>query len=462
MTGDAMHFERSMTDAEALMWHVERDPWMSPSGGSLTLFDRPLDAIRFRRAMVDAVAAVPRLRQRVVEPATPLGTPHWETDPELDLDWHVRHAGAPGDGGLDALLTWMTTFLQDPYDRTRPLWQYVVIDNLPDGLGALAVKIHHVVTDGKGAVRLGMHYTSLERDAAGPTDTDLEAVIAHDVATERRTTGAARDLVGDALRLPKTAGRSLVDALAHPERLLGTRKDVEGLARTATDQLRPAGASLWTHRSRRRAMAAFSIPFAEGRAAAKSLGGSLNDLFLTGVVEAAARYHEALHAPLERVHATFVVSTRTDASGDTNAFTPVPVDLPVVTGGLQERFTAVQQALALRRADVSGEGPFAAVAPLANVLPTGVVTSIARSQAAHIDVATSNLPGYLGDSYIAGAKTLHTYVFGPVAGTACNVTLYTTAGSIDVGVHLDPAAITDADRWQQCLAASFHDLVACA
>ncbi|NMD22602.1 MAG: hypothetical protein GYA65_00320, partial [Actinobacteria bacterium] len=122
------HDERGMTGTEAMMWHIEADPWMSPSGGSITIFDRPLDVPRLRRLMTNAVNNVPRLRQRVVEPATPLGTPHWTTDHELDLDWHVRHIGAPGEGTLRDLLDWTAPWLQDPYDRSRPLWQYVAID----------------------------------------------------------------------------------------------------------------------------------------------------------------------------------------------------------------------------------------------------------------------------------------------------------------------------------------------
>ena len=35
-------FERKMSDAEALMWNVEKDPWLNPSGASLTVLDGKL------------------------------------------------------------------------------------------------------------------------------------------------------------------------------------------------------------------------------------------------------------------------------------------------------------------------------------------------------------------------------------------------------------------------------------
>ena len=109
-----------------------------------------------------------------------------------------------------------------------------------------------------------------------------------------------------------------------------------------------------------------------------------------------------------------------------------------------------------------GGGPIANVAMVANLLPTSVVTSIARSQAAHIDFATSNLPGFLGDSYVAGARVEHTYVFGPVAGTAFNLTAYSTAGSLDLGIQIDPSAVAEPARLRACMEAAYADLVATA
>ncbi len=452
--------ERSMSGAEELMWHIERDPWMAPSGGSITIFDRPLDVPRFRRLIAHAVADVPRLRQRVIEPSTPFGAPHWETDPEFDLDWHVRHIGAPGEGTLRDLLDWSRPWLQDPYDRTRPLWQYVVIDKLADGRGALAMKLHHVVTDGHGAVRLAGAYTAKEPDAEDPPEVDLAAVLAEETRSRAGLAGQVRGALSDVLRVPAGLTRAAADTLAHPERLAGARKQVDELARTASDTMHQAGSPLWSTRSRGRHLEALSMPFDASHAAAKRLGGSLNDLFVAGAIEGAVRYHDGLGVALDHLHISFVVSTRGSATGPANAFTPVPVDVPAGSMSLAERFATVRHLVHRRREEVHGGGPMANVATVANLLPTSVVTGIARSQAAHIDFATSNLPGYLGDSYVAGARTEHTYIFGPVAGTAFNLTAYSTAGSLDLGIQIEAAAVTEPARLRQCLESAYADLIA--
>ena len=68
-----------MSEQEALMWNVEKDPWLNPNGGAVTIYDKPIDVEKFRRTMREAVSRVPRFYQRVVPGfgrlATPAGSP---------------------------------------------------------------------------------------------------------------------------------------------------------------------------------------------------------------------------------------------------------------------------------------------------------------------------------------------------------------------------------------------------
>jgi len=113
-----MRFERRMSDAEALMWNVEKDPWLNPSGGTLTILDRPIDVDLFRRRMQAAVAYIPRLRQRVVPGLGRLSTPAWATDPEFDFEYHFRSQRLGGDGTISDLYRLATQLYADPFDRT--------------------------------------------------------------------------------------------------------------------------------------------------------------------------------------------------------------------------------------------------------------------------------------------------------------------------------------------------------
>jgi diacylglycerol O-acyltransferase len=453
--------DRHMSDMEAMMWNVERDPWLDPNGGSISLFDRPLDVEWFRRTMRRAVIDVPRLRQRVEPGLAPLSTPRWVHDHEFDLDWHVRRIGAPGGGSLRELLDYFSVWLQDPYDRTRPLWMYVVVDGLADGRGALLAKIHHTVGDGETLVKMSLAYTTTKRGRR-PADVDLDAVVDEAPVEPVGLVAAARDALGQGLSWPADLGRRMLRTVTQPGEIRRTGAEAVDLARTANEQRHPAGSDLWRHRSRRRRMEALSLDFEAVHAASHALGGTINDFFLTGAVEAALRYHDDVDRPPDKLHVTLVVNTRNGDDDTANAFSPVPIEVSGRPAPLAERFAEVHALAHTRRGDVHGSGPMAAMAPVANLLPGPLMTGLARDQAGHIDFATSNLPGLRSVTYVAGAQTLHCYPFGPVAGTAFNLTMISTANVLDLGLHLDPAAITDPERLVTHLRAAYNDLLALA
>ena len=186
-------FERKMSDAEALMWNIEKDPWLNPNGALVTTVDRPIDMEQFRHRMEFAVAKIPRLRERVVAGLGRLSPPSWSTDPEFNLDYHLRHIRLPAPGTQRQLYDLATRLYEDPYDRTRPLWMFVVIDGLEDGGAALFSKMHHSITDGTGAVRLSELYMEAERKAKLPPAVDLDEVIAAAQAAETAEKGDAPD-----------------------------------------------------------------------------------------------------------------------------------------------------------------------------------------------------------------------------------------------------------------------------
>jgi len=449
-----------MSSMEAMMWNVERDPWLDPNGGGIAIYDRPLDVDLFRRCMRQAVAEVPRLRQRVAPGLGPLSTPRWVHDHEFDLDWHVRRIGAPGNGSLRDLLDYFTPWLQDSYDRTRPLWMYVVVDGLADGRGALLTKIHHTVGDGESVVKMSLAYTGSERDTPPPPDVDLDAVIDSDPEEQVGLVSTARDAIGQGLKWPADLSRRALRNVTRPGAMGRAGAEAADLLKTANEQLHPAGSDLWRNRSRRRHVEAFSLPFDPVHAAARALGGTINDFFLAGAIEASVRYHQQFDSAPEMFHITLVVNTRSDNDDEANAFSPVPVE---VAGGpmpLADRFAKVHDLVRAKRGEVHGAGPLAAMAPVFNLLPIPLMTDLAREQTGHIDFATSNLPGFRGETFVAGAKTLHTYPFGPVAGTAFNLTMMSTNDALDVGLNIDPAAVIEPRLLMSQLQAAYADLLA--
>src|SRR5690606_9647258 len=161
-------FERHMSDNEALMWNLEKDPALSSWFASLTILDRPPSLDRLRARLARAVVAVPRLRQHVVASVGRLSPPVWVDDPEFDLDRHVWRIAVPAPGTDADLHDLAIRLLQEPFDRARPLWQFIIIEGLADGRAALFQKMHHTITDGEGGVRLAEQFVDLEREPNEP------------------------------------------------------------------------------------------------------------------------------------------------------------------------------------------------------------------------------------------------------------------------------------------------------
>ena len=87
-----------MSEAESLMWRLEKDPYLSSTVANITVLDTAVDFDRFRFRLERASRIVPRLRQRVQPTPVSLTPPLWVDDPEFDLDYHVRHVALPEPG----------------------------------------------------------------------------------------------------------------------------------------------------------------------------------------------------------------------------------------------------------------------------------------------------------------------------------------------------------------------------
>ncbi len=481
MADRELRFESKMSDAEAMMWNVEHDPRLSSNIGSITICDGPLNFDYLRKKIQIAVAEIPRLRERVAPVLGRLAPPVWVPDREFELDYHFRRVALPEPGSERVLFDLCCTLLREPFDRTRPLWSFVVIDGLAPSersgdakgpRGALFSKLHHTITDGEGGVRLAERYMDFDANLAPTPDVDLNEILnAQQEETEskedftssvmnttthtlRRALGIARRTVGEAALVAADPGR-ITEAVANVTKAVDSARGQLGSS--------GPGSPLWKERSRHRDFDVLDVPFEPAKEAAKRLGGSLNDFFVAGAAIGAVKYHEFFDVEVPFLNATFVVSTRADASAGGNSFTPSIVRIEGGKMDPRERFDQLREAMGSRRGEVTGGADLmGAISGLANLLPTSVVTGIGRQQAGRIDFATSNVRGAPFHVYVAGAKAEKFYPMGPVAGTGWNITMMSYAGTLFMGVQTDPASVTDLDLLMRSIREGYRELFAAA
>jgi WS/DGAT/MGAT family acyltransferase len=456
-------FDRKMSDAEGLMWRLEKDPHLSSAFANVTILDRAPDVDLLVRRMDRASHVVSRLRQRVQPVPVNLTAPLWVDDPNFDIHYHVRHMALPKPGSMRQLLDLASLIACDPFERTRPLWQFVVVDGLRGGKSALIEKLHHTVADGETGVQMSLQFLDFARDAPEPPpidpallDRDPEPVSAqanHDLL---------RDLVAGSLRMPLGLLRQIRDLLADPTGIPDAGNAAADTVRGVMSQLgdtEQAHSPLWQQRSLQRRIEVLRAPFDETKTAAKKLGGTLNTAFLAAAADAAGRYHSELGTPVDTLRASMAVSTRTEASG-ANAFSLARMMVPTADMPIADRFAAILAATEqAKESTTSSGGSLETLAAVAATLPTSLVTRLARQQAQTVDFATSNVRGAPMPMYVAGAQLLENYPVGPLGGVAFNLTLLSYNHSLDMGINLDRAAVTEPELLRKCMERSFRALL---
>ena len=85
-----------------------------------------------------------------------------------------------------------------------------------------------------------------------------------------------------------------------------------------------------------------------------------------------------------------------------------------------------------------------------------------RAQTRTTDFAATNLRGSPVPLYIAGARVIASYPFGPRTGTALNATVLSYCDELHLGLNIDPAAVTDVDAFMTDVADSFDALLGIA
>jgi diacylglycerol O-acyltransferase / wax synthase len=466
-----------MSDAEAIMWTVEKDPALRVDFTNVTILERPPDPKRWRAKVERAVEEIPRLSHRVVSSPLRLAPPEWRPDPNLDLDYHLRTVALPAPGGLRQLLDLAGTVAAAPLDRSRPLWEFTIVEGLEGGRAALLQKVHHTITDGVGGVKLSISILDFEPDPPEPpVPSPVQRIAAEALAGERaeaaadpvnRTTpievlgDAVTYALGQQLRRARRGVESAVRTLASPD---SARRGVANLARLAGSVRRqllvtePSRSDLLRPRSLGNRFEAFQAPLPNAKAASQKLGGSVNDVFVTGVAGALGLYHERMGVPCDELRMAMPISTRGESEENANSFTPARVIVPVEPKDPVARFEIVRERLATTKSEpaVTAAG---SLAGLLTMLPTSVLVGVTRSQGRTIDFATSNLRGSPVDLYLGGARIEANFPMGPRAGCGLNVTLLSYRDSLDMGINIDPAAVSDPATLVDCFDESFGALL---
>jgi diacylglycerol O-acyltransferase / wax synthase len=456
---------RRLSGIDAAFLYLER-PEIPLHIAGVCIFEAEIPFAEFVRAIDSKLHLLPRYRQVVVDPPWNLGYPSWEDAPAFDIRRHIFRARVDPPGGQAEMEALAGRILSCVMDRGKPLWDIHVVDGLAGGRGAVIARIHHSLADGvagaslmkimldptpegSGAVRKPPYRpkrapeeaSSIVESLASALHSSVESLIAAEQVVldfsrsllDDRTKEAFQKLIGLAPEFAASSERFVFNKPCSGERKF-----------------------CWTE-----------FPFVDVQAIRERFGGTVNDVILTVVARAVARYAKE-HG--DRVAGRFLrvicpVNMRQDRGESLgNQITFMPVALPLDIAGpaamlraVSERTEIMKNARAAHLVALLGTW-LQSAPPLLQALFWRELPQIPLPLPLFHMICT-NVAGSREPLYAVGRKMLASYPHVPTGyELGVNVAIQSYAGQFFCGFTADANVVPDVERMRDLLREAFGEL----
>lgn len=458
---------RLLTALDAVFLQLET-PETPMHVGSLMLLAKPGGRRKhdphaaIREHLAARIHLAPVFWHRLAPMPGDIASPAW-IRAEPDLDYHVRRMRLPKPGTRAQLEDAVARLHEQLLDRSRPLWEVVVIEGLESGEVGYYSKVHHAALDGQGGVAVA------------------QAIL----DTQARPRKVATP-VPDVPRLPPTTARMIGSALRHTIARYGAMvKGVPELAKTlargsavalSSSELRRSGIKLGPRTplnapiGAERRFVTVQVPLQESKAIARHFGGKLNDAVLA-TCAGALRRHFAKDAGALSKSMIGAVPLSLRAPGDTSAANQVSmmlVALATQVADPKKRIAAIIEAsgrakmlAGATRGAMPIDLPSLGI-PWLMALVTPLYKRVVGLDRVPIlaNLAISNVPGPQVPLYLAGMKLTAYFPVSIVThGLGLNVTIVSYDGSLDYGIVAAKSAMPGVRAFARHLAASHRELL---
>ncbi len=445
---------------DGALMHIGAVLVFAPVGGATP---PTLDAVC--RHLDERLGGLTRFRQRLSSTGTARWAwPRWVEDPGSSIADHVRRAALPAPGGAAELSNWIGDFYSHQLDRTRPLWEMVLLEGLEGGRWALAQKIHHCLLDGMSSVGVSDLLLDTEPEgepagelpalAADPGGGGWRALLPHPPAPLSQATSAGGHAITAALAA----------ALRPHETLARSRLLAELIV---TDEIHGAApSSLNVSIGPTRRYTFVRRPLAELASIREALGGAMNDVVLAACASGLRRLLVERDEPLpaDGLRAMVPVDLRTAAErlalGNRvgSLFVALPVAEPLA---IERHRLIVERTRQLKNAGAGqASATFVDIAALA---PPLVHASLARLLYGTrlFNLTITNVPGARSPRYALGGRLCEIHPIVPLAAAhTIGVAFISHADGVVFGLNADRASTPDLDILAAGMGEGIDDLLA--
>lgn len=389
------------------------------------------------------VAAAPPFDQKLAFSLASM--PRWVEDPDVDLDWHIRHLALPENADVDDLMLLVSQLHATVLDRTRPLWEFYLIEGLEDEQFAILIKIHHAYMDGGSMIKRITETlnTSAKDTTLMPiwgTKSERPTITPEESGMLKQLLGSLKGAGEVAKSIPMMGSLAVSQSL----QVLGLKKGLMPVPFSAprtrlNEPLTPA-----------RSAAIAKMKVARLKAVAKAAGVTVNDLLL-------ALCDNALHAYLDKTGesldkplvAQMPISVRREDSG--NAGNQITIALVEISSTSEDPVEHLKEINA-RTVDVKNH--YGRMSEFTATSYTVLIQSLAQVadtvKANRLipplgNVLISNVRGPNKKLFLRGAELVGMYPISLLPpGVSANVTFLSIGDVVYIGVVAGREAISDA------------------
>jgi WS/DGAT/MGAT family acyltransferase len=443
------------------------DPSTAPDGRV-----RFKDVLRFFESRLDAS---PVFRRRLVTVPFDLDRPYWIEDADIDVEFHVRHIALPHPGDWRQLCIQVARIHSRPLDRSKPLWEAYVIEQLnnipglPPGSFALYIKFHHSAVDGEAGTQILRAIHAMAADELGSSATPTTRYRDREPSAVELY---SRALAHNVQKVPKLARFSVETATRLAGLGAGTIGDIPRLLEAAempkvaqlVARLRKPPATRFAGKvSAHRVVEVVGLPLATMKSMRAHLGdATINDLFMTTVGGALHEYLSAKgELPDQTLTAMVPMSFRgADKSADVgNQIGMAVMPLHTEIADPIDRLHAIRRGAAKAKAMAGAVGRDLA-AKIFDLLPGAASELVTRQLVLpQMSIVASNVRGPDVPMFMAGARLVN---FAPISialdGLGLNVTAFSYNGTMWVCAVACRDMVPDPAFFADCLRNAFHSL----
>ncbi len=421
----------------------------------------------FRNHVIGRLHLIPHFRRRLV--TVPLGIDHpvWVEDPDFDIDDHLHRIVLRAPGLMEDLETWVGSYASTKLDYSKPLWDMVLMEGLRDGRIALVSKMHHVAVDGVSGADMLVNLVDLSQTFDEPPDPEAWEP-ARMPSTPEVVVDAVWSRATDPLRTFRALGRTADGAVKLARAVIDGRQGGPSMARPFEGPRSRLNASL----TPRRSVSIGSARLDDLKSIKSTFGTTVNDVFLAACT---ASLRDYLRARGDRCARPLVCSVPVSVHGRaeesatvnqvSNMFVRLPVDVEDPVEQLMRVRSDTRDAKIVHGAlgaDVIGdvtELTPPAIFNLASRMYSG--SKLAERLPPIHNLIISNVPGPPVPLFVAGAKIVGIYPFGPLTeGSGLNITVLSNMGNMDIGVISCPDTVPGAEDITRGIESAITTLVA--